>query len=213
MNRKNNIRYLLICVYCLSSCSLNNRNIDSSIKFKTVEQNKYLILDTLRFLIPKDENISLDNVYMGIIESKKNSFERHKSLIINNYAFLTTSEDLGRGIRSYLYVFDIRNKSLIRDSLFKHNYLYSSAGIFVIDRSTLKIFSVDKPDWYDAKQEEIIPASISSIKGYYFEYLKVVYKIGVDIPSDSSLVSFFYKSMLTNDKEVFELPKDWWKSK
>ena len=225
MSSKIIIRYLLICVYCLSSCvgkptsnrnvkadSLSNTNVDSSIKFYTVEHNKYLTFDTLRFLIPKDMNINSANVYNGIYEIKGNSFRRHKSLIFNNHAFLTTAEDLGKGIRTHLYVFDIRNKSLIKDPIFKRNYLYSSAGIFIIDRSTHRILSVNKPEWYDAKQENIIPASISYIKGIYFENLKNVYKVGDEIPGDTSLVSFFNKSMAANNKEVLVLPKDWWKT-
>lgn len=224
MNTKAIIRYLLICVYFLSSCESKptssrdvtskspiDINADSSMRLSSVENNKYLTFDTLKFLIPKNININSSNVYSGIYEIKGNSFKRHKSLILNNHAFLTTSEDLGRGIRGYLYVFDIRNKSLIKDSTFKRNSLYSSAGIFIIDRNTHRIFSVDKPEWYDAKQENIIPASISYIKGNYFENLKNVYKVGDEVPTDTSLISFFNKSMATNSKDVFPLPNDWWK--
>ena len=225
MSTKVIIRYLLIiCVYFLSSCESKptssrdvtskspiDINADSSMKLSSVENNKYLTFDTLKFLIPKDLNINSSNVYSGIYEIKGTSFKRHKSLIFNNHAFITTSKDLGRGIRGYLYVFDIRNKSLIKDSTFKRNSLYSSAGIFIIDRNTNRIFSVDKPEWYDAKQENIIPASISYIKGGYFENLKNVYKVGDEIPTDTSLVSFFNKSMATNSKDVLSLPSDWWK--
>lgn len=225
MNTKATIRYLLICIYFLSSCqnrptssrdvtpkSPNDINADSSMKLYSIESNKYLTFDTLKFLIPKDLNIESSNVYSGIYDLKEKSFKRHKSLIFNNHAFLTTSEDLGKGIRGYLYVFDIRNKALIKDSTFKRNSLYSSAGIFIIDRKTNRIFSVDKPEWYDAKQQNIIPASISYIKGGYFENLKNVYMVGDEVPTDTALVSFFNKSMAANSKDVLPLPNDWWKS-
>jgi hypothetical protein len=224
MNTKVIIRYLLICVYFLSSCESKptssrdvtskspiDINADSLMKLSSIENNKYLTFDTLKFLIPKNLNINSSNVYSGIYEIKGNSFKRRKSLIFNNHAFLTTSEDLGKGIRGYLYVFDIRNRLLIRDSTFKRNSLYSSAGIFIIDRNTNRIFSVDKPEWYDAKQQNIIPASISYIKGNYFENLKNVYKVGDEVPTDTSLVSFFHKSMAANSKDVLPLPNDWWK--
>ena len=225
MNTKVIIRYLLICVYFLSSCqskptsgrAVNSKlrkdiNSDSSMRISSVENNKYLIFDTLKFLIPKNLNIDSSNVYSGIYEVKGGSFKRYKSIIFNNHAFLSTSEDLGKGIRGYLYVFDIRNKSLVKDSTFKRNSLYSSAGIFMIDRNTDRIFSVDNPEWYDAKQQNIIPASISYIKGGYFEYLKNVYKVGNEVPTDTSLVTFFKQSMTTNSKVVLPLPNDWWKS-
>lgn len=224
MNTKAIIRYLLICVYFLSSCESKptssrdvtskspvDFNADSSMKLSSVENNKYLTFDTLKFLIPKNLNINSSNVYSGIYEIKGNSFRRHKSIIFNDHAFLTTSEDLGKGIRGYLYVFDNRTKSLVKDSTFKRNSLYSSAGIFIIDRNTNRIFSVDKPEWYDAKQENIIPASISVVKGGYFVNLKNVYKVGGEVPTDTSLVSFYNKAMATNSKDVLPLPNDWWK--
>ncbi len=226
MSKKIFIRYLLICVFCFSSCiskptsnrnttinSLSNRNVETSLKFYTVKHNKYLTFDTLRFIIPNDANINSNNVYNGIYELKGNSFIRHKTLTFNNLAFLTTFENLGTGIRSRLYVFDTRNKLLIKDSTFKRSYLYSSAGIFIIDRSTNKIFSVDKPEWYSAKQASIITAAVCNIKEGYFNHLKNVYKVGNEIPTDTSLVSFFNKSMLANNKEVLVLPMDWWKTK
>ncbi|MFB0493888.1 hypothetical protein ABID99_000125 [Mucilaginibacter sp. OAE612] len=223
MNTKVILGYLLICVCFLSSCqrkptasrdvtsSPTEINADSLMRLSLVENNKYLTFDTLKFLIPEDLNIDLSHVYSGIYEIKGNSFKRHKSLIFNNHAFLTTCEDLGKGIRAYLYVFDIRSKSLIKDSTFKRKFLYSSAGIFIVDRKTNRIFSVDKPEWYDAKEENIIPASISYIRGDYFENLKNVYKVGDEIPTDTSLVSFFNESMAASSKDVLLLPNDWWK--
>lgn len=224
MNTKVIIRCLLIYVYLLSSCESKQTssrdgmskssidiNADLSMKLSSVESNKYLTFDTLKILIPNNVNINSNNVYDGIYELRGNSFKKHKSLIFNYHAFVITSEDLGKGIRGYLYVFDTRNKSLIKDFTFKRNSLYSSAGIFIIDRNTHRIFSVDKPEWYDAKQENIIPASISYIKGNYFENLRNVYKVGGEAPTDTELISFFNKSMAANSKDVLPLPSDWWK--
>jgi len=224
MKTKDIIKYLPICIYFLFSCgskptssrSVTSKspvdiNADSLMKLLSVDNHKYLTFDTLKFLIPKDVNINSGNVYSGIYEIKGNSFKRHKSLIFNRHVFLTTFEDLGMGIRSRLYVFDICNKSLIRDTAFNRYYLYSSAGIFIIDRSTQRIFSVDKPEWYDARQTSIITASISYIKGNHFENLKNVYKVGDEVTTDTSLVSFFTQSMAPESKDVLPLPDDWWK--
>ncbi|WP_133999243.1 hypothetical protein [Dinghuibacter silviterrae] len=163
--------------------------------------------------IPKDAHIDSTNLYNGIYELTGKSIKKHKSITFNNLIFVTTSEDLGDGIRGYLYVFNTRNKLLIRDTTFKRDYLYSSAGIFIIDSSSQRICSIDKPEWYDEKQEGIIPASIARIKGAYFDEYKTVYKVGEDIPEDSSLVSFFNEAIAGNSKEVLDLPKDWWKIK
>lgn len=134
-------------------------------------------------------------------------------MVFNGYAMVTTFEDLGMGIRGYLYVFNTRNKLLIRDTAFQRAYLYSSAGIFIIDPVSEKIFSIDKPEWYDKKNEGIIPASIDCIKGPYFKDLRIVYKVGSEIPEDKALISFFKGAMDGDSREALGLPKDWWKTK
>lgn len=218
--------YLLVCICCFSACvnkpgsnlgvskdSGNDFYSESAIKFDSVQQNRYITVDTVKFLIPKDINLNPGNVYNGIYEIHGNSLRRYKCVKSGQHAFLTTFENLGQGARSHLYVFDAQHKSLIRDFEFNRNYLYSSAGIFIVDRSTHKIFSVDKPEWYDAKQELIIPASISYIKGDHFETLKNIYKVGNEVPGDTSLISFYKSSMSADNKNVLVLPANWWKMK
>ena len=224
MNTKVIIKYLFICVYFLSSCKSKptssrdvtakspvDINANSSMRISSVENNKYLTFDTVKVLIPKNLNIDSSNIYNGIYEISGNFFKRRKFLVFNNLAFLTTFEDLGIVSRSHLYVFDIKKKSFVRDSTFKRAYLVSTAAIFMVDRISNRIFIVGKPQLYDAKQEVIVPASLYSIKGGYFEYMKNVYKVGNEVPTDTSLVSFFNKSMATNSKDVLPLPNDWWK--
>lgn len=230
MNKIKSITYLAFCFGCLSACvndSNTKRNfpskpeahklatseLDSSIKIYATGDNKFVLLDTLKFKIPSDVPISATNIYAGVYELKDDSIVRHKLLTTKNHAFLTTFEDLGFGIRGRLYVFDIANKSLIRDSVFNHDYLYSSAGIFIIETGSSKILVVGKPEWYEAKQENILPAALYVVKRGVFINEKNVYQIGSDIPSDTTLLSFFKNSISASGNGVLELPKNWWQTK
>jgi len=230
MNKIKSLTYLALWLGCLSACvndsntkqnspskpevhKLATSELDSSIKIYATGDNKYVLLDTLKFKMPGDVPISATNIYAGIYELKNDSIVRHKFLTTKNQAFLTTFEDLGFGIRGRLYVFDMVNKSLIRDSAFNHDYLYSSAGIFIIETKSSKIFVVGKPEWYEAKQENILPASLYVVKKGVFENEKNVYQVGSDIPSDTKLLSFFKNSILASGDGVLELPKNWWQTK
>ena len=184
-------------------------NSDSTIKFFTVEKKKYISFDTLKFPVPDSFNVTLTNVYNGIYEVKSNALVRRKVLISNNLAFFTTFEDLGKGIRAYLYAFDVSHKSFVRDSSFRRNYLYSAAGIFVIEPRTNRIFAVDKSEWYDAKQQNILPASIYEVRGGYYENIKNVYKVADEVPVDTALLSFFKNSAKVHGRGVFILPNNW----
>ena len=184
---------------------------DSSMRISSVKNDEYITFDTVKFLIPKNLNIDSSNIYNGIYEISRSSFIRRKFLVFNNLAYLTTFEDLGIVSRSHLYVFDIKKKSFVKDSTFKRDYLVSTAAIFMINSTSNRILIVGKPALYDAKQEVIVPASLYSIKGGYFDYLKNVYKVSDEVPTDTALVSFFNKSMATNSKDVLPLPNDWWK--
>lgn len=215
-----------ICIFSLLSCNSNPAaqhapktqrrqrvNPDSTIKFFTVENKRFMSLDTLRFLIPDGFNVSSANIYNGIYEVKPSALVRNKVLISNNLVFFTTFEDLGKGIRAYLYAFDISRKSFIRDSSFSRNYLFSGAGIFVIDPYTSRIFAVDRSVWYDAKQENIIPASVFEVKGGRFQITQNLYQIANEPPVDTALLSFFKNSTDINGKGVFILPENWSDSK
>lgn len=175
---------------------------------------KFIEFDTLAFKVPVDVKITDENLYNGIYEWKSDSLIRRKFLILKHLAFLTTFEDLGRGIRSNLYVFDITGKFLIKDSSFERNYLHSSAGIFVVDYNNGKIFVIGKSEWYDSKREIITGASFYEINGRYFDFERNVYKdgeLGVGTPSDTSIISF-YKNAIAG-KGVYALPDDWWRAK
>jgi hypothetical protein len=183
---------------------------DSSIQFYTKGNNKYIIIDTIRFQIPVDVNITPANIYDGIYELKSDSLVKHKFLITKKLIFLTTFEDLGMGIRSNLYAFDMVHKRLIRDSSFDRSYLHSSAGIFIIESD--RIFSIDKSGYYQKKHEFIIPAGLYLVKEQYFENIKDVYKVGEEIPGDtSSMIPFFKSSISPHSKGALLLPDDWWK--
>lgn len=228
MKNINTVSRLAICFLCLSGCghdtsTQNNSSLGheldegeifdqrQSIKLYRVEDNEYVMFDTLKFKVPPDANITPTNIYNGVYEMTSDSLERRKWLIDKDWVFLTTIEDLGKGVRSFLYVFDISHRSIIRDSVFKRCYVFSSAGIFIIDTVNNKIFSVNIPSWYDSKKEMIIPASLLDIKGGYFNYIKNVYEVGDEIPRDTALVSFFKNTILTGSNSVTILPNDWWK--
>ena len=167
----------------------------------------------MRFRIPDDVDITAANIYDGIYELKGGSLVRHTLLITKKLAFLTTFEDVGTGNRTKLYVFDIAHRSLIRDSAFKNSYLNSSAGIFIIDSISNRIFSVDKSGYYEKRGSFIIPAGLYSVQGRFFKIIKIVYKVGEEIPGDtSSLVPFFKSSISTGSKRALVLPGDWWKN-
>jgi len=186
---------------------------DSSIKIFTEKNNKYVTLDTTKFKLPDGVDITPSNIFNGIYEVRPDSLKKHKFLITEKLAFLTTFQDVGFGYRGYLYVFDLASKSLIRDTELKHDYLYSSVGIFVIDPANNKIFAVDKGAWFDAKQASIVPASLYTVKDGDFKFIKNVYQFASDVPADTALLSFFKNSVSAHSDRVFSLPDDWWKTK
>jgi hypothetical protein len=227
MRKINFVIYLAISFCCLPGCVIDTApnknatskpesydvetaNSDSSGIISTIGNNKHIHFDTLEFQVPDDIDITSKNIYNGIYELKSDSLVRHKIFLRKGVVFLTTFEDLGTGIRANLYAYDLAHKSFIRDSIFKRNYVHSSAGIFVF--GTNKILSIDKEQWYDLKNEGITPAALFEVKGLYFRYIKNVYEIGDKIFEDTtSLVPFFKSSILPSSNSVFPLPDDWWK--
>jgi hypothetical protein len=184
--------------------------IPDSVKVLTEGNIKIISVDTTKFQVPVEVNVTAENIYDGIFELKTDSLIKRRVLILKNLAFLTTFEDLGMGIRSNLYVFDLARKSLIRDSSFDRAYLHSSAGVFVIDANEGKIFTIGKPAWYDSKKEIITAGSFYSIKGNFFYFEKNVYKVGelgIDILADSSILSFYKNAVSGNG--VYPLADDW----
>jgi hypothetical protein len=83
----------------------------------------------------------------------------------------------------------------------------------MIETGSSRIFVVGKPEWYEAKQENILPASLFEIKRGVFENEKNVYQVGSDIPGGMKLLSFFKNSISAPGDGVFELPRNWWQTK
>ena len=116
------------------------------------------------------------------------------------------------GYRGYLYVFDRIRGRFIRDPDFDRNYLYSSAGIFLIGRHW--VFVPGKSEWYNAKKEGIIPATFYMIKGQDFKFVKNVYEKGNFSPDDTTgLLSFLTAALSERSNKVFPLPDGWWNVK
>jgi hypothetical protein len=184
--------------------------IPESVELLSKSNIKIISFDTITFQVPVEVNVTAENIYDGIFELGTDSLIKRKVLIHKNLVFLTTFEDLGMGIRSNLYVFDLACKSLIRDSSFNREYLHSSAGVFVIDANEGKIFTIGKPAWYDSKSKIITAGSFYWIKGSYFYFEKNVYmdgELGIDTLADSSILSFYKNSIA--GKGVYPLPDDW----
>jgi hypothetical protein len=185
---------------------------DSAMEFYAVAGNRYVRLGTINLRIPDNTDINAVNIYTGIYELKNDSLVRHKFLVTKRTLFLCTFDDVGMGYRARLYVYDLTHRCFIRDPSFDYNYLYSSAGIFVIDRQ--RIFVPGKSERYDAKKEGIIPASLYAIKGRYFRFVKNVYEKGDRSPNDTTgLLSFVNASISEGRNKVLPLPSDWWKAK
>jgi len=192
--------------------SLAEVGADSAMEFYAAAGNRYVRLGATNLRIPDTTDITAENIYAGIYELKKGYLIRHKFLVAKNTLFLCTFDDVGMGYRAYLYVYDLTHRCFIRDPSFDQNYLYSSAGIFVIDRHT--IFVPGKSEWYDAKSEGIIPASLYAIRGRYFRFVKNVYEKGDRSPNDTTgLLSFVNASISEVSNKVLPLPSDWWKAK
>jgi hypothetical protein len=176
------------------------------------ERNKSTI-NKSSFYIPKGLNIEYKNLYTGIYEIKKDAINKSDHLLLNNSICFTTYEDLGMGYRGYLYVYKPNTHNLVKDRQFKHNYLYSSAAIFIIDRRTNRIFAVDKPEWYDQKGTLITVASMYSINESLYNPLKNIYEKGDQLKNDILLTQFYYRSLVNNGKNGTILPDGWWKMK
>jgi len=230
MSKKKFFVYLALCFYCLSACNGDTQTkknpppgsethepgftyLDSSTKIYTIGSDKYILFDTIKCKIPGDAEITAAALYNGIYEFRSGFLERHKLLITKKLAFLTTSEDLGTGIRGHLYVFDLPSRSLVKDTEFERDYHHSSAGIFVVDPGGNKIFVVSKEALYEAKQESIIPASLYEVQGGSFKFIKNVYQFGNEVPGDTALLSFYKNSITPGGKGVFILSDDWYKNK
>jgi len=170
----------------------------------------FIIIDKTTYCIPKAESIDFKNSFPAIYEINKDSIKKSDGLDLHRFIYFTTYDDVGMGYRGYLYVFDTRKKILIKDRQFKHNYLYSSAAIFVIDRRTNKIFSIDKPGWYDKKNTAIVSASMYSIAGNKFKFFKNIYDSCGDA-EDTSIIRFYRRSLMNNGKHGKVLPENWWK--
>jgi hypothetical protein len=176
-------------------------------------RNNYFLFNTIKSEIPPGVDISPENMCKAIYVLGSDSLERRTIFITKNFAFVTTFENLGQGLRTNLYVIDLVHRSLIRDPDFQRDYLYSSAGIFVIETGSGRIFSVDAPALYESKNEVIVPASLYEMKGRHFHFIRNVYEAGEEAPGGAALMAFFKAAVATHNRRVLALPEDWWRVK
>lgn len=162
----------------LASCQQSNKSDIQTFKSKRPDTSKntskpfsssdmlyvrndslYIVTDKHIYRFANDSTINYKNPFQAIYQINNSSIVKSYNLLLNNLVYFATCEDLGTGYRGYLYVLDIKKHKLIYDRSFKHNYLYSSVGIFIIDRHNKKVFSIGKPEWYEKKQTEFTAAA------------------------------------------------------
>ena len=190
-----------------------NDSVTKNIKFYVKNDSICFMVNRKSFCLPKRAGIDYRHTFDGLYEINGARLKKSDCVILNHLIYFTTYDDVGRGHRGYLYVFDTKTKTLVKDSEFNRNFLYSAAGIFIIDKKTDKVFCVSKSGWFDRKQIAIVYASMYSIDGANFRVSRIVYEKSDDLESDTSVVNFYYKGLSNNAKGGIILPKDWWKEK
>ncbi len=164
------------------------------------------------YRIPKDTTIDYKDAIATIYEIKGDSLRKSYNLVWDGRVYFTTYEDIGIGPRLHLYVFDTLKKTLICDQQFKRNYLYSSGGMFIVDRNANKIFAVE-PSMFMKKDKDIIftSAAMYSISRRNYKYYKSIYELGNKTDEDTLLVKFYHHSLANNGINGKILPNNWWK--
>ena len=197
---------ILLILYTFSICACSNDN--ATRVTPKPDRQKYLALDTFRIELPAvdSDSIATANIYGGIYTLSADSLQRRKFLKADNLVFFTTFEDLGMGLRSHLYVYDLVGKRFIRDSTFDRNYLSSSAAIFVVDTADASILAIYKEHWDEATDGVSIPALFYDVNGRYFRFLKDVSEIRNNVPEDTALVSFIQRTLTVSNPNK-HLPK------
>ncbi len=168
-----------------------------------------IVTDKKIFCIKRDPTINYKNPYAGIYEIQEDSIKKSYCLKMNNHVYFTTFDD-GVGHTGYLYVFDANRKRLIKDFDMKHNYLFSYYGIFIIDRKTNKIFSIN-PNIDDQKKVPIIASSMYSIKNNSFNLSKIIYGRFDHVEEDTTMIRFFRQSLADNAVHGLAFPNSKWK--
>jgi hypothetical protein len=161
------------------------------------------------YCIKRDTTIFYKNSYAGIYEIVRDSIKKSYSLAVNNLIYFTTYAD-GVGYKGYLYIYNPKSKKLAREPDFNHNYLFSSWGIFIIDRNTNKIFSIN-PSSFDQKTMPIVAASMYSVSGGNFKLCKIIYDRLNNVEEDTSIMKLYRRSLADNGKHGLLFPDDSWK--
>lgn len=197
---------ILLILYTFSICACSNDN--ATRVTPKPDKQKYLALDTFRIELPAvdSDSIATANIYDGIYTLSADSLQRRKFLKADNLVFFTTFEDLGMGLRSHLYVYDLVGKRFIRDTSFSRNYLYSSAAIIVLDTANDRMLTVSKEIWDDTKDDLFVHALFYDVNGRYFRFLKDVSEIRNNVPEDTALVSFIQRTLTVSNPNK-HLPK------
>jgi len=186
---------VFLMLYTFSICACSNDNATQ--RASTPAGRKYLALDTFRIELPAEDsdNIEVADLYDGIYTLIADSLHRQKFLVRKNLAYFTTFQDLGMGLRSHLYVYDLAGKRFIRDTSFGRNYLYSSAAIMVLDTANDRMLAVSKQTWDETKDDLFVHALFYDVNGRYFRFLKDVSEIRNNVPEDTALVSFIHRPL------------------
>lgn len=187
-------------------------NSDIDTKYLVNKQDSTcMLIGGKNYCVLTDSILGKQPAFRGIYEVSNDTIIRNYAIIIGSHVLFTTYDDVGIGYRAYLFAFDINKKVLIKDVQFKQNYLYSSGGVFVIDRKLKNIFSIGKGEFYEKKQIWFTGASMYKIKGSSYQAIKNVYVEGEKNGSDTALIDFYNTSLINNAKNGIILPENWWR--
>ena len=197
--------YFLLTVACNSNNSKRDHKsiADSSKSGNTLLEDKPLIVkgDSIQIHIsnkvitfPKTAIDNLNNCYKGIYSVKNSSLTKTYCLQIDDLICFTTYSDVGTGFRGKLYIFNTKLNKFLLNVENKNTYIFSSAGIFFIDKNYVSSF--DKSYYSQSKNSLITTVEIYKIFDDNFKYNKFVYEKGDFTYENSSIMHFYNKNLI-----------------
>ena len=143
--------------------------------------------------VAKNSVVDNDSVYTGIYRINNNSINQIFSTQKDDIVYFTTYASVGMGYRGYLYAFDVKRKKFLTNYSTKENYIFSSGGIFFLDKDY--ILSVCYPNHEDVDQPFTTDVEVYRVKQDKFHYIKYVAANG-DMIFDDTLIIKLYNQVI-----------------
>jgi len=198
--------FLIVAIAVSASCNNHSaleKNARAPVKATphsvSAPTNKFLSVygDSLRvavndgfIVIPKGQIANPDSAYLGIYNIEAGAVNQTFSKLVDNKLFFTLQDNVGTGYRGYLYAFDLKQKKFITGSPARNNYVYSTGGIFFLDRN--HIFSVGKPNHVTPEDPFTTATGIYKIVNDRFRYLRYIDVNGEMTDDDTSIVKLYH---------------------